>query len=55
MAPGDLYRRWMGFGVLTSHTRTHGAPPREQWEYSPAMVTDFQNALGIKFSLMPYI
>ena len=25
----DLYRRWLGFGVLTSHTRTHGAPPRE--------------------------
>jgi alpha-D-xyloside xylohydrolase len=54
-APADLYRRWMAFGVLTSHTRTHGAPPREPWEYSPAMVTDFQNALGLKYSLMPYI
>jgi alpha-D-xyloside xylohydrolase len=54
-APADLYRRWMAMGVLTSHTRTHGAPPREPWEYSPAMVTDFQNALGLKYSLMPYI
>ncbi|MEP6732002.1 MAG: TIM-barrel domain-containing protein [bacterium] len=54
-APRDLYRRWLAFGVLTSHTRTHGAPPREPWEYDPAMVTDFQNALGLKYSLMPYI
>jgi alpha-D-xyloside xylohydrolase len=54
-APADLYRRWLAMGVLTSHTRTHGAPPREPWEYSPAMVTDFQNALGLKYSLMPYI
>ena len=54
-APRDLYRRWLAFGVLTSHTRTHGAPPREPWEYDAAMVTDFQNALGLKYSLMPYI
>ncbi len=54
-APRDLYRRWLAFGVLTSHTRTHGAPPREPWEYDAAMVTDFQNALGLKYSLMPYV
>jgi alpha-D-xyloside xylohydrolase len=54
-APRDLYRRWLAFGVLTSHTRTHGAPPREPWEYDAGMVTDFQNALGLKYSLMPYI
>ena len=54
-APSDLYRRWLAFGVLTSHTRTHGAPPREPWEFDAAMVTDFQHALGLKYSLMPYI
>lgn len=54
-APRDLYRRWLAFGVLTSHTRTHGAPPREPWEYDAAMVTDFQNALGLRYALMPYI
>ena len=54
-APRDLYRRWLAFGVLTSHTRTHGAPPREPWEYDAGMVTDFQNALGLKYALMPYI
>lgn len=54
-APRDLYRRWMAFGVLTSHTRAHGAPPREPWEYDEALTEDFRRALGLKYSLMPYI
>lgn len=51
----DLYRRWLGFGMLTSHTRTHGAPPREPWEYDQGIVEDFQRALAMRYSLMPYI
>jgi len=54
-APRDLYRRWLGWGVLTSHTRAHGAPPREPWEYDEALTEDFRKALGLKYSLMPYI
>lgn len=54
-APRDLYRRWMAWGVLTSHTRAHGAPPREPWDYDEALVEDFRNALGLRYSLMPYI
>jgi alpha-D-xyloside xylohydrolase len=54
-APRDLYRRWLGFGVLTSHTRAHGAPPREPWGYDDAMVEEFRRALGLKYTLMPYI
>ncbi len=54
-APRDLYRRWLAFGVLTSHTRTHGAPPREPWEYDDAMVVDFRRAVELKYALMPYI
>ena len=54
-APRDLYRRWLGWGVLTSHTRAHGAPPREPWEYDEALTEDFRRALGLKYSLMPYI
>jgi len=50
-----LYRRWLAFGVLTSHTRTHGAPPREPWEYDEGMVTDFRRAVELKYALMPYI
>lgn len=54
-APRDLYRRWLAFGVLTSHTRAHGAPPREPWEYDEALTEDFRKALGLRYSLMPYI
>jgi len=54
-APRDLYRRWMAWGALTSHTRAHGAPPREPWEYDAALNEDFQRALGLRYSLMPYI
>ena len=53
-APRDLYRRWLAFGVLTSHTRTHGAPPREPWEYDPEFVIDFRRAVELKYALMPY-
>jgi len=54
-APRDLYRRWLAWGVLTSHTRAHGAPPREPWEYDEALTEDFRRALGLRYALMPYI
>ncbi len=54
-APRDLYRRWLAWGVLGSHTRAHGAPPREPWEYDEALTEDFRRALGLRYSLMPYI
>ena len=54
-APRDLYRRWLAWGVLSSHSRAHGAPPREPWEYDEALTEDFRRALGLRYSLMPYI
>ena len=54
-SPRELYRRWLAFGVLTSHTRTHGAPPREPWTYDSAFVVDFRRAVEMKYRLMPYI
>ena len=30
-SPEDIYRRWLPFGFLSSHTRAHGAPPTEPW------------------------
>jgi alpha-D-xyloside xylohydrolase len=54
-APRDLYRRWLAFGALTSHTRTHGAPPREPWEYDEAFTADFRRAMELRYTLMPYI
>ena len=54
-SPRELYRRWAPFGALSSHTRTHGAPPREPWEYDSAFVVDFRRAIELKYALMPYI
>ena len=51
----DLYRRWLPFGALTSHTRCHGKPPREPWAFDEAFVEDFRRAVELKYSLMPYI
>lgn len=51
----DLYRRWLAFGVFTSHTRCHGAPPREPWAYGEAFVDDFRRIVEVKYRLMPYI
>jgi alpha-D-xyloside xylohydrolase len=53
--PRDLYRRWLGFGVLTSHTRCHGAPPKEPWGYDAAFVDEFRRIVELKYTLMPYI
>ncbi len=54
-APEDLYRRWTPFGMLTSHTRSHGAPPTEPWEYSKSFLNDFRKADDMRYQLMPYI
>jgi alpha-D-xyloside xylohydrolase len=51
----DVYRRWMAFGMLTSHSRSHGMPPREPWEFGEAFMKDFRAADEMKYRLMPYI
>jgi alpha-D-xyloside xylohydrolase len=53
--PEDLYRRWTGFGVLSSHTRSHGLPPKEAWEYGDDFVKYFRSAIEMRYQLMPYI
>lgn len=54
-SPKELYRRWMPFGMLTSHSRCHGAPPKEPWEYGEEFTDDFRRAVELKYRLMPYI
>ncbi len=51
----DLYLRWTAFGMLCSHTRAHGAPPKEPWEYSADFLNSFRNADDMRYELMPYI
>lgn len=53
--PPMLYRRWMPFGMLTSHSRCHGAPPKEPWPYGEAFTDNFRRATELKYRLMPYI
>jgi len=54
-APRDLYRRWLPFSALSSHTRCHGAPPREPWEYDEALTDDFRRTIEMRYRLLPYI
>ena len=53
--PPELYRRWMAMSVLTSHTRCHGQPPKEPWEYGEAFQDSFRLMVETRYRLMPYI
>ncbi len=53
--PEDLYRRWLPFGMLTSHSRCHGAPPKEPWEYGTDFNDYFRSVVELKYRLMPYL
>lgn len=54
-SPEELYRRWVPFGMLASHSRCHGVPPKEPWEYGETFVRDFRAATELRYKLMPYI
>jgi alpha-D-xyloside xylohydrolase len=53
--PEDLYRRWLALGALTSHSRCHGSPPTEPWEYDEKFVIDFRQTVELRYRIMPYI
>ena len=54
-SPEDIYRRWLPFGFLSSHTRAHGAPPTEPWLISESFTKAFRQAAEMKYRLMPYV
>ena len=54
-SPEDIYRRWLPFGFLSSHTRAHGAPPTEPWLISDSFTKAFRQAAEMKYKLMPYV
>jgi len=54
-SPENLYARWSAMGLLSSHARAHGAPPKEPWEYSPEFLDIFRTADNMRYQLMPYI
>ena len=53
--PENLYRRWLPFGVLSSHTRCHGQPPKEPWDYGEAFQNYFRDVVEMRYRLMPYL
>ena len=53
--PEDLYRRWLPFGFLSSHTRSHGAPPTEPWLYNQEFTDYYRASAELKYKLMPYV
>ena len=54
-SPEDIYRRWLPFGFLSSHTRAHGAPPTEPWLISESFTDAFRASAEMKYKLMPYV
>ena len=54
-SPEDIYRRWLPFGFLSSHTRAHGAPPTEPWLISKSFMDAFRTCAEMKYKLMPYV
>ena len=54
-SPEDIYRRWLPFGFLSSHTRAHGAPPTEPWLISESFTDAFRKCAEMKYKLMPYV
>jgi alpha-D-xyloside xylohydrolase len=54
-SPEDIYRRWLPFGFLSSHTRAHGAPPTEPWLISESFTKAFRDCAEMKYKLMPYV
>src|ERR1019366_2819587 len=54
-ATKELYRRWTPFGMLTSHSRCHGVPPREPWVYGKPFEDEFRLSVEMKYKLMPYV
>lgn len=52
----DVYKRWVQFGLLSSHSRLHGSSSyRVPWVYDDEAVDVVRTFTKLKASLMPYI
>lgn len=52
----DVYKRWVAFGLLSSHSRLHGsASYRVPWLYDEEAVDVARTFTRLKASLMPYL
>lgn len=52
----SVYKRWVAFGLLSSHSRLHGADTyRVPWLYDEEAVDVLRFFTELKLKLMPYI
>ena len=52
----DVYKRWVAFGLLSSHSRLHGSSSyRVPWVYDDEAVDVVRSFTRLKASLMPYL
>ena len=52
----DVYKRWVAFGLLSSHSRLHGSSSyRVPWVYDEEAVDVVKFFTRLKASLMPYL
>ncbi len=55
-APADIYKRWVAFGMLSSHSRLHGNETyRVPWLFDEESVDVLRYFTELKSSLMPYL
>ena len=55
-APPDLYKRWIAFGLLSSHSRLHGASSaRMPWLFDAESIDVLRFFRNLKVQLMPYL
>jgi alpha-D-xyloside xylohydrolase len=55
-ATPDLFKRWVAFGLLSSHSRLHGNESyRVPWNYDEQASEVLRHFVRLKCSLMPYL
>ena len=55
-APPDIYKRWVAFGMLSSHSRLHGNQSyRVPWLFGDEAVDVLRSFTKLKSSLMPHL
>lgn len=55
-APPDIYKRWVAFGMLSSHSRLHGNESyRVPWLFDEEAVDVLRHFTKLKHRLMPYL
>ncbi len=56
MPPADVYKRWIAFGLLSSHSRLHGSSSyRVPWLFDDEAVDVLRTFTNLKCRLMPYL